>query len=49
MKRFFPIVDADKDGFLTKEELTAAAKLMEHRGGNRGGQRDQLPTEKPQL
>jgi hypothetical protein len=37
MQRFFPIIDGDQNGELSKEEIEAAAKMMEQRGGRRGG------------
>jgi len=41
MKRFFPIIDADKNGEITAEEAEAAQKLIGGRGGRGRGDRQQ--------
>ena len=39
MRGFFDRLDGDKDGFLTKEEMTEASKRFSGGGGRRGGDR----------
>ncbi len=36
MKRFFPMIDGDQNGELSAEEVEAAARMLEQRGGRRG-------------
>jgi Ca2+-binding EF-hand superfamily protein len=46
MARFFGNIDADKDGFLTKAEVTEMSKRFQRGGGRRGGGGGEPPKSK---
>jgi hypothetical protein len=47
LKKFFPMVDTNHDGFIDAQELAAAAKLMPKRGGGRPAAAGPAPNAPP--